>query len=414
MYFGPTVNNTQVNFLLTPYSCLRPAIADAEVVTHENGYKDSLYHIDPEDPGNLTSAEVLYNSLSLDTRKLNFNDASDKSINLITEFADSLDYNGMTLDAVSKLYFAVQQTDSNGNGIENLKTFFENIILNHSENIELTTKLFYFIQKCKAGSGDYLSAMNGFDQIIDQNPYSYEALIASWDYDAVSLLDSVSGGGGGENNKIVENELSNEVLKSKYLNDDPKEQYDTKVFSKENRKIMREIIFNSFEKLKNERLEKVESLKLKIEKGTADEYEKIEYESRKTLKEIAKPKFPRDINEHITNVNIDINKITDVIKNNDGGKGIISIPTEYNLSQNYPNPFNPITKISFDLPIEGKVNLIVYDLLGREIIKLVNNEFKTSGNYIVEFNGINLTSGIYFYKLESNNFVQTRKMVLIK
>ncbi len=356
----------------------------------------------------------MYNSLSLDTRKLNFNDASDKSINLITEFADSLDYNGMTLDAVSKLYFAVQQTDSNGNGIENLKTFFENIILNHSENIELTTKLFYFIQKCKAGSGDYLSAMNGFDQIIDQNPYSYEALIASWDYDAVSLLDSVSGGGGGENNKIVENELSNEVLKSKYLNDDPKEQYDTKVFSKENRKIMREIIFNSFEKLKNERLEKVESLKLKIEKGTADEYEKIEYESRKTLKEIAKPKFPRDINEHITNVNIDINKITDVIKNNDGGKGIISIPTEYNLSQNYPNPFNPITKISFDLPIEGKVNLIVYDLLGREIIKLVNNEFKTSGNYIVEFNGINLTSGIYFYKLESNNFVQTRKMVLIK
>jgi hypothetical protein len=90
------------------------------------------------------------------------------------------------------------------------------------------------------------------------------------------------------------------------------------------------------------------------------------------------------------------------------------IPTEYSLSQNYPNPFNPTTKINFDLPEDGKVNLIVYDILGREIIKLVNDEFKTAGKYSTEFKGINLASGVYFYRLETNDFVQTKRMVLIK
>lgn len=85
----------------------------------------------------------------------------------------------------------------------------------------------------------------------------------------------------------------------------------------------------------------------------------------------------------------------------------------YSLNQNYPNPFNPITKISFDLPEEGKVKLIIYDVTGKEIVKLVN-EFRSAGRYTADFNGANLSSGIYFYRLEANNFVQTKRMMLIK
>ena len=90
-----------------------------------------------------------------------------------------------------------------------------------------------------------------------------------------------------------------------------------------------------------------------------------------------------------------------------------SAVTEYSLSQNYPNPFNPSTIITYSVASLNNVSLKVYDLLGREISTLVNEE-KTTGSYKVEFNGNNLTSGIYFYKLQIGPFVQTKKMILIK
>lgn len=90
------------------------------------------------------------------------------------------------------------------------------------------------------------------------------------------------------------------------------------------------------------------------------------------------------------------------------------IPTSYSLSQNYPNPFNPSTKINYDLPRNSKVMLVIYDILGQEVMRLVNNEFKLAGRYTVEFNGLNYASGVYFYRIEAGNFVQSKKMVLIK
>lgn len=90
-----------------------------------------------------------------------------------------------------------------------------------------------------------------------------------------------------------------------------------------------------------------------------------------------------------------------------------SVPETYTLSQNYPNPFNPSTKISFSIPKQGLVSLKIYDVLGKEVMTLVNEQ-KTSGNYEVDFNGINLASGAYFYRLESSEFVDIKRMILIK
>lgn len=80
---------------------------------------------------------------------------------------------------------------------------------------------------------------------------------------------------------------------------------------------------------------------------------------------------------------------------------------------NYPNPFNPLTKIAYSLPIASKINLTIYDILGREIAVLVNEQ-KEAGNYEVSFNASHLASGIYIYRLSTSNKVAVRKMLLIK
>jgi len=89
------------------------------------------------------------------------------------------------------------------------------------------------------------------------------------------------------------------------------------------------------------------------------------------------------------------------------------IPTEYSLAQNYPNPFNPLTKIRFSIKEPGLVSLKVFDILGREVIILVN-EPKSAGIFETEFDASNLPSGIYIYSLRVNDFVQNNKMLLLK
>lgn len=95
------------------------------------------------------------------------------------------------------------------------------------------------------------------------------------------------------------------------------------------------------------------------------------------------------------------------------GKIGTEAPAEFKLRQNYPNPFNPITKINYDIAKTGFVSLKVYDILGDEVAVLVN-EMMNPGLYIIDFNASNLSSGTYFYRLEVNGFVDTKKMIVLK
>jgi len=90
-----------------------------------------------------------------------------------------------------------------------------------------------------------------------------------------------------------------------------------------------------------------------------------------------------------------------------------TIPEQYLLSQNYPNPFNPETIINWQVPVAGHTTLKIYDLLGNEVATLVD-EFQPAGKYEMKFNGSSLSSGVYFYRLQSDSFVETRKMVYLK
>jgi len=89
------------------------------------------------------------------------------------------------------------------------------------------------------------------------------------------------------------------------------------------------------------------------------------------------------------------------------------LPSAFSLKQNYPNPFNPTTKFSYELPVDGFTTLQVFNVIGQEVVTIVN-EFQTVGKYSVSFDATKLSSGIYFYRLRSGSFIDTKKMVLLK
>ena len=118
-----------------------------------------------------------------------------------------------------------------------------------------------------------------------------------------------------------------------------------------------------------------------------------------------------------------------IIKTTNGGElvGIhslnkeINVPKNYLLFQNYPNPFNPSTKIKFEIPLsrgvsEGRgvlTSLVVYDILGREVTTLVNDNL-SPGTYEIEWDASNFASGVYYYKLTTGDFSETKKLILLK
>jgi photosystem II stability/assembly factor-like uncharacterized protein len=90
-----------------------------------------------------------------------------------------------------------------------------------------------------------------------------------------------------------------------------------------------------------------------------------------------------------------------------------ALPQEYSLDQNYPNPFNPVTTIGFTLPAQGRTRLTVYDLLGRQVASLLDED-RAAGRHQIRFDARNLSSGTYFYRLESGTFTSTRKLILLR
>ena len=91
----------------------------------------------------------------------------------------------------------------------------------------------------------------------------------------------------------------------------------------------------------------------------------------------------------------------------------LGIPKDFQLSQNYPNPFNPMTKIQYTLPVDAQVTLQIYSITG-ELMESLVSEHQASGSYTIDFDGSNYASGTYIYRLIANDFVQTKKMILIK
>jgi hypothetical protein len=301
-----------------------------------------------------------------------------------------------------------------------LKSFLESYILSNPEKEMMIRQAFYFIQKCKVSLGLYESAMSGFQQIINQFPYSYEGLLASWDYAATSLLYSNSGSGAGQERIDLPEPNSN--TENDFV-DDPNDKYDSRKFSTKDRKMLSNNLSKTFTSIADKQSREIKSLEEKVTKNEASNTEKKKYQEMRMLKDIINARKPENVAVHVSMISDDLSRIMKSTGSEVSDKYEANIlAAEFALHQNYPNPFNPATKISFDLPIDSKVNLVVYDLLGREVAKLVNSEFKVAGKYTFDFNGASLSSGVYFYRLvvsssnpiNAGNYSETKRMVLLK
>ena len=119
---------------------------------------------------------------------------------------------------------------------------------------------------------------------------------------------------------------------------------------------------------------------------------------------------PGLVQTSVTDVNTAyINLITDIDDDNDGG----AIPESYSLGQNYPNPFNPSTTIPFEMNITGNTKITIYNILGQEVA-IALNSFLPAGKHTIQFDANSMSSGIYFYKLEVNDFTEMKRFVLIR
>ena len=114
------------------------------------------------------------------------------------------------------------------------------------------------------------------------------------------------------------------------------------------------------------------------------------------------------LNESSSSIQFAFDALTSV-----GGDEVVYTPKNFLLSQNYPNPFNAITNIQYQLPASGKVFLTIYNIQGHEVLRLVEGE-QLAGHHQITWNAINVASGLYFYRLQVDDFVQTRKMFLLK
>ena len=417
--------NSNVNFLFEPYFCDLTQLQDF-VVFEAYGFPDTVYYNSGGEGGGfnpnktINAEENTYKSLkdtvNINLRKRNYQTVETNAKTILTQYPDSLESIGM----VQKLYMASLNLDSTRIGIT--KTFLENLISNNTQNPSLIKRAFYFIQKCKVKLGLYQSALEGFQYIMTQNPYTYEGLVASWDYAATYLLMGTGGSYNGNNEQLTEelNTPADTLLSRMSKRDINSAKNSNTSTNEETTKIFYEKIKNTTKDDRSKQEEKVKTLEKTLEssKSITEKNEAArELAVMKQIKEAVKIKKPKTVINHVQIMNDDIKKVFGVGKKSSKESTNSLIPQTYQLYQNYPNPFNPTTKIAFDLPKDAKVKLVIYDILGREMKTLVNNEFRSAGKYITEFNGSNMASGVYFARIlvnEGKDFIAVKKLVLLK
>jgi tetratricopeptide (TPR) repeat protein len=269
-------------------------------------------------PENITTLEASYSEADNNFAKGNITQALPLYEQIVAGNYTSTE----KLPAYNKLYTIANLVGADENYFSSLQNTFNNI--SSSEPDTLIKKIYkQNAIKCDVSKEEYLTAISKFDNIIQQNPNSEEAIYAEIDIMTTALnLDTTNTGLG-------------KIAGGKYL-----------------------------------------------VKGTSDYLTK--------LNNLLQTKFGI---------------------NNEEKEQII--PKEYSLYQNYPNPFNPSTAIKFDLPKDGLVTLEIYDILGRRITTLVN-EYKPAGSHEQLFNASSLASGVYVYKLQAGDFVNSKKMILLK
>ncbi|MBM4159300.1 MAG: T9SS type A sorting domain-containing protein [Ignavibacteria bacterium] len=288
-----------------------------------------------------------------------------------------------------------------------LKTYLETKITSGNYSDEFNDIAYDMTLMCLTKMEEYEQALSGYEFIVLFHNNPDVKLLASIDY---TEIESLLGWGGSENEntqKMTDEEFIKKrmnIIEKSIIGDPIKEKmkkiYDSKKNKRQNR-LEKRLLENGDNN--SERIRIMISEKTEVEQKTNQRALNNIRNNRLLNKEETEKRRIEDIFYLINSSSkaIEISRTNSVI------------PFEYKLSQNYPNPFNPVTKIQYSLPKAGFVTLRIYDILGREVRTLVN-EYKNAGRYITEFDGSNLSSGVYFYKLEVNGFKDVKRMMLIK
>ncbi len=267
---------------------------------------------------------------------------------------------------------------------------------------------------------------------MQNNQYNMLGLIASWDYAATQLL-SGSGGISEDEDEVKEQETNDSTRFSKKIElTKIRDGYDEKKFTKEDRKKIITNIETAMEYEKNRDENNLEKMKEKLKGRQKDEKNKenpnddtgntenqLEREIQKIekIKETVKIKKPKTEKEYIEIMNKDMIKVFgSELKKESLTRNKTEMPTSYELRQNYPNPFNSMTNVQFQMINAGRVKLVVYDILGREV-KILVNEIRQAGIHKEIFDAGNLSSGVYFLRIlvnDGKDFSDVKKMVLVR
>src|SRR5690606_20465317 len=355
-------------------------------------------------PGTIGGDEILYGLAAEYTSNGFYLDAIASYKALIDEHTES-DY---LLDALYELYSCHTNLDTFSNQSDRnihygaLKTYLEACISSGNYGSKINEDAYNTILMCEGNMQDFDSQVTGYEFLCLYHPDPESRLMASADLAIVE--DLLEGEGSGNNNLTAEQKLQ-------------------KIKARVDRLVLSDPILNkvkkSYDKIRTENKKNLENnLKSKYGREKADaklekikrEEERIDSRVRENLSLMRT--LSKEEKEHR---NLETIMILASINNNgsmdDNSTNILT--ESYSLSQNYPNPFNPTTNIAFSIPMDMVVKIKIYDIAGREISTLVN-ELKTAGNHSVSFNGFNLSSGVYFYKIEAGSFVETKRMVLVK
>ena len=287
-----------------------------------------------------------------------------------------------------------------------LKQYLQAKISSGNYDDDFEDNAYYLILMCDNRMENYNSALTGYEFISLYHPDADRRIQASWEYDNIENIMNGSGGGEkdfGLNSQSFENEIDNRYARiNEYADNDPATAKIRQNYRKANdeKKIIKEQSENNTKTFLNiyNRDRSFENDEKLIERAKQNLYL-----SKRSGKEEKERRRFEDLKLILNPDNVKL-----AAKESDN-----LIPIQYSLLQNYPNPFNPVTKISFELPNDAKVKLVVYDLLGREIKSIVNSQL-TTGKYTFEFDGNNFSSGVYFYKITAADFTAVKRMVLIK
>ncbi|MFA7360654.1 MAG: T9SS type A sorting domain-containing protein [Candidatus Kapaibacterium sp.] len=424
-YLYTSENPYVITDISDSYTCNQlPAIQYTGSVVKNMGFgiNDTIFTSSYSTNYYIIPDELLYSQASIYISGGQYLDAINGFKNLINTHIES-QYLNTSLYEIFDCYQGLDTSSSptyRDNLYSDLKTFLNDKIQSEYYNSEFIDIAYYLVNMCEVNMEKYNDALTGFEFIAMFHPNAAMRLLASWDYDEVQDLMGQSG---------AEKEITAEQFREKVLAEieialqkDSTMRVVSGMFKQQNEEIDNTYAnktksSNSVNTGKNNKDNA--SKKDNTSKGNSKRPNimQLSKEVRADLMQRAEDNLrglrAMNTDKKIKKHKEDILLIAGLTAATEKKIETTSLPLSYSLSQNYPNPFNPVTKINFELPGDGKVKLMIYDVLGREIKTLVN-EVKQAGKYTVEFNGSNFASGVYFYRIESGKFTDVKRMVLVK